>query len=86
MATSSSTKVSLAWSGSYKSLKQFVSNDLQLNGIWKQPGNDRKRFISDKLTMRWRKDRYLLSLEGERATDFMKDLCGRICDCHVIGS
>ena len=85
MTTNSSTKLCLALSGSYESLKQFVSNDLQLKGIWEQPRRDRKRFISDKLTVRWRKDGYLLSLEGERATDFMKDLYRRICDCYVNG-
>ena len=86
MATSSNNKLCLAWSGSYESLKQFVSNDLQLNGIWEQPGGERKWFISDKLTIWWRKVRHLLSLEEECATDFMQDLCGRICDCHVNGS
>jgi hypothetical protein len=44
MATSLSDKLCIAWSGTYESLKQFVSEDLQLKGTWEQPGGDRKLF------------------------------------------
>jgi hypothetical protein len=48
MATSLSDKLRIAWSGTYESLKQFVSSeDLQLKGTWEQPGGDRKLFSCD---------------------------------------
>lgn len=36
--------LSLAWSGDFESLKKFANEILQLDGVWTQPGDDRKLF------------------------------------------
>ena len=48
----------IAWSGTYESLRQFVSEDIQLKGTWEQPGCDRKLFRKG-----------LLSINGENETE-----------------
>ncbi len=82
MATSLSDKLCIAWSGTYESLKQFVSEDLQLKGTWEQPGGDRKLFSCDTSTILWRKNKGLLSVKGENA----RELCKRMCNYHASDS
>lgn len=86
MATSLSDKLCIAWSGTYESLKQFVSEDLQLKGTWEQPGGDRKLFSCDTSTILWRKNKGLLSINGENATEIMRELCKRMCNYHANNS
>ena len=81
-----SDKLCIAWSGTYESLKQFVSEDLQLKGTWEQPGGDRKLFSCDTSTVLWRKNKCLLSINGENATEIMRELCKRMCNYHANNS
>jgi hypothetical protein len=80
MATSLSDKLCIAWSGTYEFLKQFVSEDLQIKGTWEQSGGDRKLFSCDTSTILWRKNKGLLSINGENATEIMRELCKRMCN------
>jgi hypothetical protein len=68
-------KLSLAWTGDYQSLKDFVSDDLQLEGVWSQPGGDKKLFTGDEATIIWRRNKNLLSIDGKRANDIVGKLC-----------
>ena len=79
MATKLSDKLSFAWIGDFELLKQFVSENLKLEGIWSQPGGDKKLFTFEDSTIIWRKNRNLLSFDGEKASDIMKELCKQIC-------
>lgn len=79
MASKLSEKLCFAWSGDYESLKQFVKDDLNLEGTWSQPGGDRKLFAVDDSTILWKKNKCLLCLDGARANEFMRKLCGLIC-------
>ena len=36
------SKLQLTWTGDFASLKQFVCNIIKLQGIWSQPGGDKK--------------------------------------------
>ena len=85
MATSLNDKLFIAWSSTYLSLKRFVSEELQLQGTWEQPGGDRKLFKSKKLTIGWRKNKGL-SITGEDATKIMNELCQRVCNYHASNS
>ena len=79
MATKLSDKLSFAWIGDVELLKQFVSENLKLEGTWSQPGGDKKLFTFEDSTIIWRKNRNLLSFDGEKASDIMKELCKQIC-------
>lgn len=79
MATKLSDKLSFAWIGDFELLKQFVSENLKLEGTWSQPGGDKKLFTFEYSTIIWRKNRNLLSFDGEKASDIMKELCKQIC-------
>ena len=60
-------KLCLAWTGDYESLKQFVHyKSLKLDGIWSQPGGDKKVFNADDCLISWRKNNKLLFIEGKR--------------------
>ena len=46
MLTESTLKsLGLAWSGDFESLKRFVSESLKLDGVWSQPGGDKKSLL-----------------------------------------
>lgn len=74
-----SDKLGFAWCGDFELLKQFVSENLKLEGTWSQPGGDKKLFTSEDLTIIWRKNKNLLSVNGKRASKIMKELCKQIC-------
>ncbi len=86
MATSLSDKLCIAWSSTYESLKQFVSEDLQLKGTWEQLRGDRKLFSCDTSTILWRKNKGLLSINADNATEIMRELCKRMCNYHANNS
>ena len=44
-----------AWVGDFDSLKIFIKESLQVDGIWTQPGGDRKVFTADDLSILWKK-------------------------------
>ena len=69
MASKLFEKLCFAWSGDYESLKQFVKDDLNLEGTWSQPGGDRKLFTLGDSTILWKKNKNVLCLDGtiERA-------------------
>lgn len=64
-------KLCFAWSGDYDSLKQFVKDDLNLEGTWSQPGGDRKLFTVDDSTILWKKNKNILVLDGAGASEIM---------------
>ncbi len=79
MATKTRDKLCFAWVGDFECLKRFVSEDLQLKGIWSQPGGDKKLFTFDDSVIIWRKNKNLLYFDGEKASDVLKELCKQIC-------
>ena len=79
MATKLSDQLCFAWAGDFESLKQFIGENLKLEGSWTQPGGDKKVFDFDGSTIIWRKNKNLLYLEGEKASEVMKELCKQIC-------
>ena len=81
-------KLCFAWTGDLVLLKQFVSEKLNLDGSWEQPGGDRKVFKCEDLTITWKKNKNLLCIEGERAKDITEDLCKIICSEYsgILGS
>ncbi len=70
----------LAWSGDFESLKLFLKEDLKFNGTWMQPGGDKKLFSSENLTISWRRDKSILSFEGEKVDGLKKDLCDMLLE------
>ena len=80
MATATlSEKLSFAWTGDFDLLKQFVSENLKLDGTWSQLGGDKKLFTFEDSMIIWRKNKNLLSFDGEKASDVIKELCQLIC-------
>ena len=68
-------KLCLAWTGDYESLKQCVMESLKLDGIWSQPGGDKKVFNAEDCLISWRKNNKLLFIEGKREIQVKKEIC-----------
>ena len=79
MASKLFERLCFAWSGDYESLKQFVKDDLNLEGTWSQPGGDRKLFTLGDSTILWKKNKNVLRLDGARANEIMQSLCKLMC-------
>ena len=79
MLTESTLKsLGLAWSGDFESLKRFVSESLKLDGVWSQPGGDKKVFTAKDVCIIWRRNKSFLVFEGVKANELKKefvDLC-----------
>ena len=73
-------KLSLAWTGDYESLKQFVRETCKLDGSWDQPCGDRKLFTVGDSKILWKKNKSLLSFDGPRANVLREELCRRLCE------
>ena len=54
-----------AWQGDYDSLKTFFSDELKLDGVWEQPGGDKKIFSTADISISWRKNKSLLHIVGK---------------------
>ena len=67
--------LSLAWTGEFDSLKEFVKDSLKLDGEWSQPGGDRKVFTFGDSSIIWRKNKRLLSVNGEESSEIRKQIC-----------
>ena len=77
----SSSGLSLAWSGDFDSLKEFLCKVCDFVGNWSQPGGDKKVFsFDDGSSISWRKSKKVLSFNGPRASQLMRDLCKRLSE------
>ena len=70
----------LAWSGDFESLKRFVSESLNLDGVWSQPGGDKKVFTAKDVCIIWRRNKSFLVFEGVKANQLKKEVCRLMCD------
>ncbi len=68
-------KINLTWTGNFDCLKQFTNKLLKLDGDWTQPGGNKKVFTSSHLTMRWRKTKQVLTIEGEKSDEVKRQIC-----------
>lgn len=61
-------KLCLALSGDFEPLKQFVADELKLDGVWSHPGGDKKIFNSGtSVVISWRKNKSFLFIDGGNA-------------------
>lgn len=67
-----------AWQGDYDSLKKFVRDELKLDGVWEQPGGDKKIFSTADISISWRKNKNLLHIVGDELGKYTKLLCSKI--------
>ena len=65
----------LSWTGDFVSLKTFVKEILKLDGEWTQPGSDTKHFEYGNSSIIWRKNKQLLSIDGERSSEIKMEIC-----------
>ena len=73
--------LSLAWSGDFDSLKEFICKTCDFVGNWSQPGGDKKVFsFNDDSSISWRKSKKVLSFNGPQASQLMRDLCKRLSE------
>ncbi|CAB3999531.1 Hypothetical predicted protein [Paramuricea clavata] len=72
-------ELQLAWMGDFDSLKQFVSEKLNLNGEWVSPGGDKKLFNDGYISISWRKNKKALLIDGDDRDKFKSKLCRMIC-------
>ena len=67
-------KLQLTWTGDFASLKQFVCN-IKLQGIWSQPGGDKKVFSGDLFSITWRKSKKILNFDGKESNKVKRLFC-----------
>ncbi len=69
-----------AWHGDYDSLKNFFRDELKLDGVWEQPGGDKKIFSTADISICWRKNKNLLHIAGEKEAEYKKLFCSKIIE------
>ena len=58
----------LAWTGDFDSMKCLVAEYLELEGVWKSVGSDKKVFYSDNSEcISWRKNQKLIQIKGSNS-------------------
>ena len=67
--------LSLSWTGDLDSLNIFVKEILKLDGEWTQPGGDKKHFEYGNSSISWRKNKRLLSIDGEKSSEIKMEIC-----------
>ena len=72
--------LSLAWSGDFNSLKEFICKTCDFVGNWSQPGDKKVFSFNDDSSISWRKSKKVLSFNGPQASQLMRDLCKRLSE------
>ena len=72
-------KLQLCWTGEFEDLKEFVSENIELNVVWKSPGGDKKTFSDGHTTISWRKSKNVLQIEGKDENTIKAKLCSVLC-------
>ena len=72
-------KLQLCWTGEFEDLKEFVSENIELNAVWKSPGGDKKTFSDGHTTISWRKSKNVLQIEGKDENTIKAKLCSVLC-------
>jgi hypothetical protein len=62
-----SANLRLSWAGDFDRLKEFVKSDLELQGSWSSPANERKLFVANNVELLWWKNKKFLKINGEDA-------------------
>ena len=73
------SNLKLSWTGDLASLKTFVENNLNLQGTWSSPGEEKKLFVAENLTIQWLKNKKFLSIEGKNVNKVVHYLIEYIC-------
>ena len=61
-----STNLRLFWAGDLNSLKEFVENTLELQGIWPSPAGEKKLFVANNVKRSFGgKTKKFLTIEGD---------------------
>jgi hypothetical protein len=75
-----SDHLQVAWTGDFLSLKQFVNENLKLQGKWSQPRGDKKVFTTGTNSISWRKSRKDLQFKGTDAELLKHSVCSIMKD------
>ena len=73
----------LCWMGNIEQLKQFVSDNIELNGVWISPGGDKKKYSDGDTSISWRKGNKVLRIEGKEKNQINAKLCSIICNSGI---
>ncbi|CAB3995877.1 T-complex 1 subunit zeta-like [Paramuricea clavata] len=73
----------LCWMGNIEQLKQFVSDNIELNGVWVSPGGDKKKYRDGDTSISWRKGNKVLRIEGKGKNQINAKLCSIICNSGI---
>ena len=69
--------------GNIEQLKQFVSDNIELNGVWVSPGGDKKKYSDGDTSISWRKGNKVLRIEGKGKNQINAKLCSIICNSGI---
>ena len=74
-----SANLRLSWIGDHDSLKEFVRDNLILQGTWSSPACKKKLFESEGLTILWLKNKKFLAVNGKDAKEIRSRLIEAMC-------
>jgi hypothetical protein len=74
-----SANLRLSWIGDHDSLKEFVRDNLILQGTWSSPACEKKLFESEGLTILWLKNKKFLAVNGKDAKEIRSRLIEAMC-------
>ena len=74
-----SANLRLSWIGDHGSLKEFVRDNLILQGTWSSPAGEKKLFESEGLTILWLKNKKFLAVNGKDAKEIRSRLIKAMC-------
>ncbi|CAB3985311.1 Hypothetical predicted protein [Paramuricea clavata] len=62
-----SANLRLSWACDFDRLKEFLKSDLELQGSWSSPADEKKLFVSNNVELLWCKNKNFLKINGEDA-------------------
>ena len=68
--------LNLSWTGDFSSFKQFIEANVNIRGVWRSPGDERKTYYSDgNTTIMWWKNKKKIQVTGKDSNSIKEKLC-----------
>ena len=57
--------LNLSWTGDFSSFKQFIEANVNIRGVWRSPGDERKTYSDGNTTITWWENKKKMQVSGK---------------------
>ena len=67
--------LNLSWTGDFSSFKQFIEANVNIRGVWRSPGDERKTYSDGNTTIMWWENKKKMQVSGKDSNSIKENIC-----------